>query len=590
MNLRTFVNAATLGKPRLLIPMTAWTTLEYALRGVPYGILLMMVWKLFIPLQSPGTPLDIKGMVWLWVLLTLAMILLFCVSRISYRYVYFGSYDICCRGRLEIADHLRKLPMGYFNANDPGAIGAHLINDYTGVETILAHLLPQLAGAVAMPTVLLLFLAFKNWQMALISALVIPLSLPMVFISQKIIRHFGNKHIHKKVESSSRILEYVQGMRLIKAYSLSGAKFSRLTNVLADLRKLSIRLEAGAGPTVIFSSFILHSGVTLITLFGLTFLFAGTLSLPVYIMFLIIGSRVYEPLLQVMIFLGELTYYRVSVERLEELRNTPELTGADPNIKAFGYDISLSDVGFSYHSKPILRGVSADFKERSMVAIVGPSGSGKTTLTRLITRFWDVDQGSIKIDGKNITQYDPEYLLSLFSVVFQDVYLFNDTIASNILVGRPDAGSDEVIRAAQKARCSEFIDALPDGYKTLVGEGGSTLSGGEKQRISIARAILKDAPIVLLDEATAALDPQNEYLIQQAIEELIESKTVIIIAHRLNTVVNADTIIYLDQGRIIEQGTHEQLLAQAGRYKKMWDEQQRIREWKFPTEEKISCE
>lgn len=581
MNLISIMKAATLNDTRRLRPMFIWTALEYMFRGAPYGILLMVIWKLFEPLQNPGTPLDIQALIGLCVALLVSLIALFLVSRIAYNKVYYGSYEICSEGRLAIGDHIRKLSMGFFNAQDPGSIGAYLINDYANVEFLLSHILPQVVGAVAMSLILLVFLAIQNWQMTLISTIVIPLSIPMTFITRWFIVHFGKKHQAARIETSSRMLEYVQGMRLIKAFNLTGLRFERMENTFRNLKSLSIKLEAGAGPTVILAGFVLHAGLTLIILFGLTFLFAGTLTLPVYIMFLIIGARIYEPLIQVFMFLGELNYFNLSVQRIENLRKTPVLTGTDPDVKPERYDIEFEDVTFRYHDTDVLKNVSITIPERSLVAFVGPSGSGKTTMTRLIARFWDVSDGSISVGGNDIRTYSPDDVLASISMVFQDVYLFNDTVINNIRIGKRDATMEEIIKVTKKARCHEFIQQLSDGYETVIGEGGSTLSGGEKQRISIARAMLKDTPIVLLDEATASLDPENELHIQEAIDDLIKDKTVVVIAHRLNTVVGADKIIVLDNGSVVEEGKHDDLMVAKGLYRRMWDEQQAVRKWKF---------
>jgi ATP-binding cassette subfamily B protein len=480
-----------------------------------------------------------------------------------------------------MGDHLRKLSMGFFNARDPGAIGAYLITDYANIENILTHQVPQAIGAFAMPVFLLLVLATRDWRMALAAALVIPLSIPFIFISRAIIRFFGKQHQKTKIEAASRMLEYVQGMRLIKAFNLVGTTFERLENVFRRLKALSIKLEAGSGPTVLLSAFVLHSGQTLIILLGLTWLFAGSLPLPVYIMFLILGVRVYEPIMQFFIFMAELNYYKISVDRIEDLRTTPALSGTQPGLQPQSYDVAFEDVSFHYLETDVLKQINLTIPERSLVAFVGPSGSGKTTMTCLIARFWDVTAGRITLGGHDLREYDPATVLASVSMVFQDVYLFNDTVLNNIRVGKTEATEEEIIAAAKAARCHDFVQKLPNGYETMVGEGGSTLSGGEKQRISIARAILKDAPIILLDEATASLDPENELYIQQAIDGLVQQKTVIVIAHRLNTVVHADKIVVLEEGRIVEQGTHNALMRAGGLYRRMWDEQQKVREWKF---------
>jgi ATP-binding cassette subfamily B protein len=449
------------------------------------------------------------------------------------------------------------------------------------VEFLLSHLVPQIAGAAAMPVLLLTVLAVQNWRLALISALVIPLAVPFSFLSRWIITYFGRKQQKARIAATSRMLEYLQGMRLIKAFNLTGTKFERLEKTFRSLKSYSIKLESGAGPTILLSGFVLHAGLTLIILFGLTFLFAGTITIPVYIMFLILGTRVYEPLMHALVFVGELNYYQISVQRLENLRQTSALTGTNPDLRPQCFDISFDNVRFRYHDTEVLKGINLTIPERSLVALVGPSGSGKTTVTRLIARFWDVSGGTVRLGGHDIRDLNPDIVLANLSMVFQDVYLFNDTIINNIRIGNQEASREAVVEAARKARCHQFIDRLPNGYETMVGEGGSTLSGGEKQRISIARAILKDTPIVLLDEATASLDPENELYIQEAIDDLVEEKTVVVIAHRLNTVVRADKVVVLDDGRIVEQGSHDSLMRAGGLYRRMWEEQQVVRKWRF---------
>ncbi len=587
MDYISVVNSATMGRPERVRPLVAWTILEYFLRGAPYGILLMVVWELFKPLEYPGTQLDVFRIACWSGGLAVSLGLLFAVSRKAYFAAYNDSYEICADGRLEIAEHLRKLSMGFYNTRDPGDIGAYLVTDYANIEQLLSHQLPQLLGALAAPAALLICLSFISWKLALAAALVIPLAWPMAWLSFKIIVHFGKKHQQYKVESSSRMIEYIQGIRSIKAFNLSGAKFDRLEKAFRRLKVQSIRLEAGSGPTVILSGLVLNGGFTLIILLGFTMLLANEVSLPVYVMFLILGARIYEPLLHALLFMAELNYYKIGVERIENLRRTEPLAEGDPNERFEAFDIVLENVTFGYGGTEVLKNMDLMIEESALTALVGPSGSGKTTLTRLIARFWDVKSGEIRIGGKNIKAYATDNLLANISIVFQDVYLFNDTIRNNIRIGRPEATREEIAAAAKAARCHDFVEALADGYETVVGEGGSTLSGGEKQRISIARAILKDAPIVLLDEATAALDPENELHIQEAIDELVKNKTVVVIAHRLNTVSRADKIVVIDKGRIAEQGSHDFLMSREGLYKALWDEQQRVKGWKFGRERQL---
>ena len=293
------------------------------------------------------------------------------------------------------------------------------------------------------------------------------------------------------------------------------------------------------------------------------------------------GVHIYQPLIHAMTFMAEMNYMKLGADRIDTLIKTPFLPEGTITEKQNIESIEFNNVHFSYNNIEVLKGLSLKIKANTLTALVGPSGSGKTTLTRLIARFWDVNSGEILINGNNIKDYNSNNLMSMISIVFQDVYLFNDTIYNNIRVGREDATEAEIIEAAKLAQCHEFINSMPDKYQTMVGEGGSTLSGGEKQRISIARAILKDAPIILLDEATASLDPENELFIQKAINDLIRNKTVIIIAHRLNTIKNADNIVVINQGEITEQGRHHELMKNNSLYKNLWDEQQKIKGWKF---------
>jgi len=576
-----FINSATMGQPQRVRPLIGWTVLEYFLRGAPYGILLIVVWELFKPLQQPDTLLNVPRIAWACSALLAALVILYLVSRKAYFAAYKDSYEIGADGRLALVEHLRRLSLGYFNARDPGDIGAYIVTDYANVEMMLSHHLPQLCGALAAPTALLIGLMFINWKLALAATLVIPLSLPLAWISILIITRLGKKHQKSRVDAASRMIEYIQGIRLIKAFNLGGARFERLEKTFHHLKSISIRLEAGAGPTVILASFVLHGGLVLIMLYGFHLLLAGEITIPVYVMFLVLGPRLYEPVLAALVFFAELNYYKLGADRIELLRRTPPLPEGEAGGSLEGASIEFRHVGFRYHDAKVLSNLNLTISAGSLTALVGPSGSGKTTLTRLIARFWDVEEGEILIGGNNIKHYRTDALLSNISVVFQDVHLFNDTIWNNIRIGRADASREEIVAAARAARCHDFIEQLPNGYETMVGEGGSTLSGGEKQRISIARALLKDAPIVLLDEATASLDPENELFIQQAINDLVKDKTVVVIAHRLHTISQADKIVVIDRGTVVDEGRHDELLARNGLYKTLWDEQQRIKGWKF---------
>lgn len=581
MKFKEMLSSATMGDTRRLRPMIIWTIIEYFFRGAPYGITLYIIWQLFEPLQNPEVQLNTTAVILSMAGLLISLIILAVVTKKSYIAAYKDGYDICCDGRKEIVSHLRKLPMGFYNSKDPGDIGAYIVSDYNNIEQLVTHFIPQIIGSLTMPVVLILFLSFFNLELALAAALVIPLAWPAVLLSGWLVRRLGKNHQQSKVESASRMLEYIQGIRLVKAFNLEGERFERLEKAFRTLKTESIRLEGGSGPIVVFSSAILNAGFVLIMLLGFSFLLSVKISLPVYVMFLILGIHIYQPLMNGLIFFGIMNYMTLGVTRIEDLRKTPILPDGD-NTKDFeNFIIRFENVSFSYNNATVIDNLTVSIPEKKLTALVGPSGSGKTTVTRLISRFWDIESGSISIGGANIKDYPTDHLISNISIVFQDVYLFNDTIYNNIRIGKEDASKEEIIAAARMACCHDFIEAFPNGYETMVGEGGSTLSGGEKQRISIARAILKNSPIVLLDEATASLDPENELHIQQAINELVKDKTVIVIAHRLNTIRKADNIIILDKGRLSEQGNHEELIAKKGLYFNLWEEQLRVKGWKF---------
>ncbi len=582
--MKRFLNTITNGKPGALWKPLGLQVLKSMLQGQPYFIILMVILELLKPLSSPGTALDVQALAWLCAWLAASLALLFLVGRASYNVENIGAYSLSCEGRLALGEHLRRLPMGFFKGRDPGDITALMLQDYGNVETMLSHLFMDAIGSFTLPLVFAAFLLPIDWRMTLIALAPIPLSILAALGSRALVSFLGAKHVKAKNEAASRMLEYLDGMKHIKAHNLQGDKFQRLERSFVDLKKKSILLEGSSGPSVIFGVLVLYTGVALIMLAGSRFVVDGSLSVPNFLFFLIVGTRMYDPLSKVLIGFAELSYYAISARRLRDIFATKPLPEPDRGSAPERHDIEFRGVGFRYHDTDVLKNISFSVPEGSMTALVGPSGSGKSTITRLIARFWDTNEGSVLVGGRPLSEYRTDDLLASVSMVFQDVYLFNDSILANIRVGRKDATIEEVIAAAKQARCHDFIAALPDGYDTMVGEGGSTLSGGEKQRVSIARAILKDAPIVLLDEATASLDPENELYIQEAIAELIKGRTIIVIAHRLSTVTRADQIIVLKEGRIAERGRHEELLTAGRAYAAMWNEQRKAHAWKVRPE------
>lgn len=389
----------------------------------------------------------------------------------------------------------------------------------------------------------------------------------------------GAAHTQARIEQTNRLQEYLTGMKIIKAYNLRGRNFKKLEQAFQNFTKESIKLESVSGPFYLVAVSFLQAGLSFITMAGVYLLMGGTLDITVFVMFLFIGTRIFDPLAGAITQLPVFIYKKTAGQRIIDLMDEPVMSGSsDTPVK---HDIQFAHVDFGYGEDMVLHDVSALFPTGTMTAIVGPSGSGKSTMLRLIARFYDPQNGKVFFGGIDETVIDPEKLMKKISVVFQDVYLFQDTIGNNIRYGREDATQEEIEAAAQLAHCHEFIMARPDGYDTMVGEGGNTLSGGEKQRISIARAILKDAPVLLLDEATSSLDPENEVEVQQAIEELVKDRTVVMIAHKLKTISRADQIIVLEQGEVKEVGTHIKLIEKNGIYRRLWDIQQTTLGWQI---------
>ena len=454
-----------------------------------------------------------------------------------------------------------------------------LITDFMMAETGISHHLPQLMGAVVMPVLAFASLVWIDWRMAVSMFTALPLALLVLWASTKAQRSLSGRQIQARINAGNRLEEYLQGIRVMKAYNLLGDRFVRLRNAFAELRRACIRQEALLGPFVLLSITLVRAGLTMMVLCGTYLLLGGELSILVFVLFLVVGSRVFDPLTSALTNFTEFRYFSIAGGRILSLMNEPEMKGERQSPTAG--DIRFEHVSFAYQDKEVLHDITVTLPQNSLTALVGPSGSGKSTVMKLCARFYDPQQGRIFFGGVPMDEIAPESLMSHISMVFQDVYLFQDTIRNNIRFGKTDATDEEIIAAAKKACCHDFIMRLPQGYDTMVGEGGCTLSGGEKQRISIARAMLKDAQVILLDEATASLDPENEVEVQKAIDSLIKGRTVIAIAHRLKTIKDADRIIVLDNGRIEEEGTHDELVQKEGLYAHLWNIQESISGWKL---------
>lgn len=484
--------------------------------------------------------------------------------------------------KLNLGDKLKSLPMGFFADHDAGELSTLLMRNYEEIENLSSSVVANGAVIIIRLLMALIVLSVFNIKMTLAMFVVIPLAVPFAVISYRRIRHTGSELIAIQQQTAANVIEYAGGITTLQAYGRAGSAFEGLKKSFAKLRDDSKRQEKAGGAVSMYGRAILFLGISIVMGTGAYLLSIGEITPFFYIMCLLAALQVYEPILQLFVFVISMARTNQCVDKLIRLKEEKELEVTASSRTTTGSDISFKDVYFAYDGQnDVIKGISFDIPERNFVALVGSSGSGKTTIARLLARFWDIRQGEISIGGIPINSMTQEHLLSKISMVFQDVYLFKDTIAENIRIGKPDATDEEIVAAAKSAACHDFIMSLPDGYQTMVGEGGSTLSGGEKQRISIARAILSDAPIVFLDEATASLDPENEVLIQYAIDELVKNKTVLVIAHRLQSVMNADDIIVLDEGRIIEEGNHNTLLSKNGRYASLWKEQETAANWKL---------
>lgn len=569
----------TIGHTERLYKPVGYTMLANLVNIVPFCLSIEAIRIIFNAFDGSGQPLDTTRLWWIFGVMVVYMIVMALAEKASYRANFRGAYEMSASGRLSLAEHLRKLSLGFLSRRDPGDLSSMLITDFMMAETGISHHLPQLMGAVVMPVLAFASLIWIDWRMAVSMFAALPLALLVLWASTKAQRKLSGRQIQAKINAGNRLEEYLQGIRVMKAYNLIGDRFVRLRDAFAELRRACIRQEALLGPFVLLSITLVRAGLTMMVLCGTYLLLGGKLSILVFVLFLVVGSRVFDPLTSALTNFTEFRYFSIAGGRILSLMNEPEMEGERQSPVAG--DIRFEHVSFAYQDKEVLHDINITLPKNSLTALVGPSGSGKSTVMKLCARFYDPQKGRILFNGVPMNEINPESLMSHISMVFQDVYLFQDTIRNNIRFGKTDATEEEIIAAAKKACCHDFIMRLPKGYYTLVGEGGCTLSGGEKQRISIARAMLKDAQIILLDEATASLDPENEVEVQKAIDALIKGHTVIAIAHRLKTIKGADQIIVLDNGQIKEKGTHETLMQAEGLYAQLWNIQEQISGWKL---------
>lgn len=491
-----------------------------------------------------------------------------------------GGYDTCARKRVEIAEHMRYLPMGYFNTNSLGQITSVTTNVMENLENVATRVVMLVCEGLLTTSLIIVMLFFFDWRIAL----VLLAGFALFLLANSRLQVAAGKLAGTKISADEKlvekVLEYLQGMTEVKAYHLTGKKSRELNDAISTNSKINTDMEMTLIPRMTVQSYIAKlTGVAMVAC-SCAFYCGGSMDALTAVVMVISSFIIYASLETAGNYSALLRVVDVSVDRAQEILDTPQMDISGEVISPDTNDIAAQDITFSYEKRNVIDGISLHIPEKTTTAIVGPSGGGKTTLVNLLARFWDVDSGTVSLGGRNVKEYDMDSLMSHFSFVFQNVYLFHDTIANNIRFGQPDAPMEDVIAAAKKACCHEFISALPDGYDTVVGEGGASLSGGERQRISIARAMMKDAPVIFLDEATANVDPENENELMKAIQALTAEKTVIMIAHRLKTVEHADQILVVDHGRIVQQGTHASLMEQDGIYKDFIGQRREAASWK----------
>ena len=500
---------------------------------------------------------------WAYYLLFAAacLVLIFLPNYWQYNATFFSTYVESGKRRISLAEKLRKLPLSFFGKKDLADLTNTIMADAETLEHASSHQIPQFYGSLISTSLICIGLFFYKWEMALAAVWPIPVAIFIVAASRKVQAHFIRRQSESKVRLNDAVQEFIETSRDLKSCNAEDSYLAELDDRIDDVEKKAIGAELGQAAFIVSAQLILKIGIGTVAVVGSALFLQGRLNVMEFFSFLLVASRLYEPMSGNLINLGMLNLLTVPVGRMNEIADYPAQTG-ETSFHPDGYDICFEHVGFSYdQGKTVLKDVSFTAKQGEVTALVGPSGGGKTTVSRLAARFWDISRGRITVGGQDISRIDPETLLGVYSIVFQDVTLFNNSILENIRVGKKDATDDEVLAAARLANCDEFALKLPEGYQTMIGENGSELSGGERQRISIARAFLKDAPIILLDEASASLDVENETAIQEALSRLIRHKTVVVIAHRMRTVSGADRIVVLSDGMIAEEGSPAELFA-----------------------------
>lgn len=512
---------------------------------------------------------------------TAILVLMYITNYIQYNCDYLSTYRESATRRISLAERMRKLPLSYFGKKDLSDLTTTIMKDCATIETSFSHYYPELYASLISTTIVAVGIFFYDWRMALASVWVLPIAIIIVAFSGRVQNVFNKKKLLADLDCTEGIQECLETARDLKSCNAENKYLDALDKKIDYAEKRHIISEYMVAVFVVSAQLLLKFGIATTALVGGILLGKGEIAVMTFFMYLLVVSRIYDPMSNSLQNLAAVISCGINIGRMKEIYQTPVQTG-----KRFfspkGYDVRFDNVAFSYNEgEQVLKDVSFVAKQGEITALIGPSGGGKSTITKLAARFWDVDEGEISVGGENVSKVDPETLMQQYSIVFQDVTLFNNSVIENIRIGRRGASDEEVLAAAKAANCDEFVSKLPDGYNTIIGENGSMLSGGERQRISIARALLKDAPIVLLDEATASLDVENETQIQKAISKLVKDKTVLIIAHRMRTVAGADKLIVLKDGVVAEQGSPDELYKKNGIYTQMADMQRKSVNWKI---------
>ena len=518
-------------------------------------------------LEGIPAPVELTLVDYIVIILVMLLVMFF-VARWDYVRLYDNVYNESANSRIDIANRLKKLPLSYFGKRDVSDLSATMMSDLNLYEQIFSHSVPHIYATSISTVIISVMILAYNWQLGLAALWVIPVSLLLFSLSKKKQRNDVNAYVKTSRDVLDGLQEQIDQIQEIKSYNLEERTLNEFYHKMDGNTRNKVKMELSAGIATALAGMLMKLGIVSVAIVGANMLIAGQINILVYIAYLILTASIYVPIEGILSFMAMIVTLDGVVARIKEIKTMPIQEGKQ-EMNPRDYSIDFKDVVFGYEDYTVINGVSFTAKQGEVTALIGASGSGKTTLTKLAARFWDIQQGKILLGGKDISQIDPETLLKNYAIVFQDVVLFNASIKDNIRIGKKGATDEEVTRVAKIARCDEFIDRMPDGIDTVIGENGERLSGGERQRISIARALLKDAPIILMDEATASLDVENESLIQEALSELIKEKTVIVIAHRMRTIRGADKIVLLHQGKIEAMGTDAELRVQSATYRKM---------------------